>query len=362
MNILFYHPNLHLNAGGERVMLRLASELNKKHNVTIFSTYPVDIKWLENLHCLDLKGINIVPKGAFIKDFFTLTSCKTSLQLKWVYKYFDKFDYVLDFSTNGHFYKKTKAKTLCYVHFPNFTAKKSGIKSILNPLLIDEKDMFCYDNVVCNSNFTQEFVKGLTSKKTSVVYPPVEIASSLPGKKENMIMTNGRYDPQKKHHILVDAYIKSGLTHKFVIVGALDENDREARMYLALLKEKAKGHNIEFHYNIPHNKVLEITRKTRVYWHARGYGNDDPTEYENFGLTTVEAMGAGCIPVVINLGAQPEIVRHGKDGYCWNTLDELLLYTKKAFRNKTLGKAAYKRSLAFSADKYMKKMIKIIEG
>jgi glycosyltransferase involved in cell wall biosynthesis len=44
-------------------------------------------------------------------------------------------------------------------------------------------------------------------------------------------------------------------------------------------------------------------------------------------MSTVEAMSAGCIPVVVNRGGQKEIVSHGKSGYLWNTLDELLEHT-----------------------------------
>ena len=44
-------------------------------------------------------------------------------------------------------------------------------------------------------------------------------------------------------------------------------------------------------------------------------------------MSTVEAMSAGCVPVVINKGGQKEIVSHGKSGYLWNTVDDLLEHT-----------------------------------
>jgi glycosyltransferase involved in cell wall biosynthesis len=39
-------------------------------------------------------------------------------------------------------------------------------------------------------------------------------------------------------------------------------------------------------------------------------------------------MAAGCVPVVVNKGGQPEIVEHGKNGFVWNTLDELKAYSR----------------------------------
>ena len=41
--------------------------------------------------------------------------------------------------------------------------------------------------------------------------------------------------------------------------------------------------------------------------------------FEHFGITTVEAMAAGCVPVVIDKADQREIVRHVTDGYRWTT-------------------------------------------
>jgi glycosyltransferase involved in cell wall biosynthesis len=38
-------------------------------------------------------------------------------------------------------------------------------------------------------------------------------------------------------------------------------------------------------------------------------------------------MAAGCVPVVIGKGGQPELVTHGQDGFLWYTDDELKRYT-----------------------------------
>jgi hypothetical protein len=58
-------------------------------------------------------------------------------------------------------------------------------------------------------------------------------------------------------------------------------------------------------------------------WHATGYGFDAeqyPAKQEHFGMTTVEAMSAGAVPVVLNTGGQREIVTHGDDGFLWGEL------------------------------------------
>ena len=92
----------------------------------------------------------------------------------------------------------------------------------------------------------------------------------------------------------------------------------------------------------------------------RGYAQDDdahPEWMEHFGIATVEAMAAGCVPVVINKGGQCEIVEHGVNGFLWNTLDELASYTLQLIEDETLrarmSMAARARSRTFDRDHFV---------
>ena len=77
--------------------------------------------------------------------------------------------------------------------------------------------------------------------------------------------------------------------------------------------------------------VEELFASSSIFWVATGLGEDEekaPWLFEHFGITTVEAMAAGCVPVVIDKAGQREIVRHGTDGYRWTTLAELEALTR----------------------------------
>ena len=50
---------------------------------------------------------------------------------------------------------------------------------------------------------------------------------------------------------------------------------------------------------------------------------------EHFGIVIVEAMAAGCIPLVFNGGGVTEIVDHKENGYAWDSEKELLDFTNK---------------------------------
>jgi glycosyltransferase involved in cell wall biosynthesis len=56
---------------------------------------------------------------------------------------------------------------------------------------------------------------------------------------------------------------------------------------------------------------------------------------EHFGITPVEAMSAGTVPVVYDGGGLPEIVTDGTDGYIWNTKEELVTKTVSLLTDKT---------------------------
>ena len=100
-----------------------------------------------------------------------------------------------------------------------------------------------------------------------------------------------------------------------------------------------------------------------VYWHASGFGEDDqrePEKYEHFGITTVEAMAAGCVPVVIAKGGQPEIVQHGKNGFLWNTLEELQQSTLQLMQDpalaSSLSQQAVQDSRQYATDAFYRRV------
>ena len=50
-------------------------------------------------------------------------------------------------------------------------------------------------------------------------------------------------------------------------------------------------------------------------------------------MAAVEAMEAGCIPIVINKGGLKEIVFQGKDGFLWETEEELKKMTLRLIKS-----------------------------
>jgi len=151
------------------------------------------------------------------------------------------------------------------------------------------------------------------------------------------------------------------------LVGNLAAGE-EHKIYLDTVRQSAQGYPIVIHQDIPFQQLSDLYAESAIYWHASGYGEDedrDPVKFEHFGITTVEAMASGCVPVVIGKGGQREIVNHGKNGFLWDTLEELKRYTllvanDESLRN-SLAQAATVSLEKFNRKNFEAQLDKVLE-
>lgn len=190
-----------------------------------------------------------------------------------------------------------------------------------------------YDVLLANSAFTADWTERVYGRPARVNYPPIDTARFRPAAKLPVVLSVGRFDPEpnsKKHHVLVEAFKRLYDAHvlrgwRLWVCGSTDGREGE-RQYLEALRRAAAGYPISFGVNLAVEELAGLYGEASLYWHARGHGEDPgahPWRFEHFGMTTVEAMAAGCVPMVLAAGGQAEIVRPGRDGFCWASPDEL---------------------------------------
>jgi len=214
-----------------------------------------------------------------------------------------------------------------------------------------------YDRIICNSTFTRRWIQKRCAKKlpVDVLHPPCDIDQSVPGKKENIILSVGRYFVgwhNKKQLEMVRMFKKmvdGGLTGwEYHQAGSTLPN-RLDQEYLKKVRDEAGGYPVFIHTDVSFEEMQRLYAQSKIYWHATGLDEDElryPERMEHFGMSTVEAMAAGCVPVVINKGGQPEIVTHGVIGLLWDTAEQLAEHTLKL-----AGDDAYRQELSLNAMK-----------
>lgn len=234
-------------------------------------------------------------------------------------------------------------------------------------------DIESYDQIIAISKFTQHWIEKYWGMKSQILYPPVSTTNFTPARqKKNYILHVGRFfvgGHSKKQLELVRAFkqlVDKGITNwEFHLIGGIAEGSIH-RQYVDKIREESENYPIFLHTDASFSELKRIMSEAKIYWHATGLDENEqknPVQMEHFGITTVEAMASGCVPVVINKGGQPEIVTE-KSGFIWNTREELLAYTQQLIDNQQLRKQmsqeSIERSRFFDKKNFMERFKTII--
>jgi glycosyltransferase involved in cell wall biosynthesis len=348
-----YDPYLDTLGGGERYTMTVAYCLSQ-------SGYQVDVFWddksiipkIKERLGIKVEQINFVP-NVFNKAF------------KIGKKELSNYDLIFFLSDGSIPFLPSKKNIL---HFQVPFHDVNG-RSLLNRIKLQK-----ISAVVCNSNFTKRFIDKEYGVNSLVIYPPVDAKAFKALKKENIILSVGRFTDllhNKRQDVLINEFkrmIKSNLSEfikewKLIIAGG----DKEGKEFVAKLKKMAVGYPIEIITNPCFDDLNQWYGRAKIFWTAAGFGiNEDkePERVEHFGITTVEAMAAGCVPVVIRKGGQPEIVKEGINGLLWEKVEELVEKTASLIKEPKilakLAKETRKRANDFSQARFCQQLMGII--
>jgi glycosyltransferase involved in cell wall biosynthesis len=175
-----------------------------------------------------------------------------------------------------------------------------------------------YKQVWVHSNYVKYWTNKFWRRNALVVYPPVSIDKRKSNEKNQYkIVSVGRFMSKKAGHSknqleLVSAFSKlirkSSFPWELHLVGGVSSAQQK---YFDKVQRKAKNLKVIMHPNASLSELDELYSTSTFYWHASGLNQpkSQPGRFEHFGITVVEAMSKGLIPLVFNVGGPAEILQ-----------------------------------------------------
>ena len=389
--IHIYNRWLATLGGGEKYALSMAVQLARMHAVHVISHEPVDKVFLADRLDLDLSAVEFVTVPAQAAcdlgpvssrcDVFINASHGDIIPAQAPHNVLLVFFPVklrLDLASRwrrrvGLAVKRLLPRAARELIFSRYWLTQSQLSEWnlrLNSIpkrLATFEDLDTYSSIWAISEFTRKWIGAYWNRPSVVLYPPVATHRLAPSTKQNQILSVGRFfagSHNKKHLVMMLAFKKmvdQGLAGWTLHLAGQVTPGAEHQRYFEQVRAQCTGYPIVVHTDISSAQLATLYGESAIYWHASGFGDNvdvDPIKFEHFGISTVEAMAAGCVPVVIGSGGQPEIVQHGENGFLWQSLDELNAYSWQVIRDlrlrTTVAQNAVKRSDKFGVPAFGK--------
>jgi alpha-1,2-mannosyltransferase len=351
MRVKIVHDDINAGGGSERVSIitmGLLAEMGFKVDLASFKV--PDILELKKDFGAAVNSININPVSADLFSVLGLTDAAASSipekggkneNVSLIHAppdvYASDKEYSLIINTHADllpYYQQSDAPTkiIIYCHYPlapqlvqdrsymRFIRRWAGRQEIPPDMEIQILDsvsktydlMMRNSIVLTNSEFSKRAIEKLygPSIKSIVIYPPVDVEefrnAALDSKKrEDKILVVSRFSPDKQLENTIEIFkiLSKNLKMdaKMVLVGNIAADDRQ---YLEKLRQLIHnydlGDRVSVEVEASFDRILELMQMSKIYLH--------PLRGEPFGMSIVEAMSAGLIPVVPDEGGYTEFV------------------------------------------------------
>lgn len=163
--------------------------------------------------------------------------------------------------------------------------------------------------VLTNSEYTRKAISNAFNIDAKILYPPVDVETFQEialksNQRDGMVLVISRIAPDKQieNAIEVARIMRSrGIGKIMTIAGNLHYYDHQ---YYQQMKNMIADYDlsdyVSLQTNISFSRLIQLMQLAKVYFH--------PRIDEHFGISIVEAMASGLVPVVSNIGGHTEFV------------------------------------------------------
>jgi len=313
MRIAIFHDYIGAIGGGEKLVLTLARGLGADVITTDVDADSIAKMGFGDVNIISLGSTVKLPPLKQISASFRFAMCDFSKE----------YDFFIFSGNWAHFAAKRHGPNLLYCQsapirpfydlYDVFLQRQSFFKSILFRIwVIFYRRIYEYYlahvcKIIANSASTQKRMKNYLDRKSTIIYPPIDISIfRFEGYGDFWLSVNRLY-PEKRVELQIEAFRK--LPHeRLLIVGGYAKGDH-ASPYASNIQN-----------NLSENVILlgTITEKELINLYARCKGFIITSILEDFGMAPVEAMASGKAVVGMNEGGCMETVINGSTGYLVN--------------------------------------------
>jgi glycosyltransferase involved in cell wall biosynthesis len=382
-----YNLRMSGGGGGQKRTLAVAEHLSHRHRVFLIVGEDCQVDALQDYFHVDLSRVELVrvrsaiaaclnridKGGSSAENFARLTESGHFRTIQSL-----ELDLFINFNWASNLLcPAPRGIYMCmFPHgrrgVPQGNDLRSRVRSRL--LGIPQNVVDSYDIITANSKFTAGWVERMWGREAVVTYSASEPMGPAV-EKERLIVHTGRFVEEgradsKQQRLLLRVFeqMTDLKTRGWMLHFAGTVLPGRAAQRTASELVKLAGSSVKFHFDASFKELRDLYRRASIYWHATGYGwppERHPERQEHFGITTVEAMSAGAVPVVINSGGQRETVEHGVSGFLWNDPNDLEEYTRRLAGDDALRQQmevhAIRRSERFGRSEFLRRMDSLVD-
>ena len=378
MNVVVVHPSLNRGGGAEKVCLNTIRALSRKgYRVCLATIDRTNWRFLEDRFgelsrpCEETYLMENMPiRGKVSQAVFTLSFFLPELfyhrvndeSCVVVNTYGDLVGGVADISY-------INALPVGVMHiYPEYGFSNSimwrSVAQVYGVSLRVVDKLFRSNVLLTNSTFTQDIVRKHLKRDSLVVHPPVDVEKFRRKRKgvcgENTVVAVSRLRLGKNLELIprIAKLVKNG---EFRILGLADQASQDAIASLTKTIESLGVKNrVKLLINVSFQKLVDVLASAKVFLHTQ--------RMEAFGMSVVEAMAVGCVPVVPGDGGPWFDVldeKQGKFGFSYGNLGEAAHVIEALLRDEDLrmkvSSRASKRANVFDSSVFERKILGVVE-